>query len=138
MAEDLSPIVWSAEFSVGVGALDEQHQEIIRVINEMIASSDPSPHSEVISEALDRLTKFAKQHFQDEEAFLEKHGYPALAEQEENHRFFRRRTVELCRMAVQEESSTPTELLSFVRDWWIRHILDEDRRYGRELGLLSE
>lgn len=62
--------------------------------------------------------------------------YPALEEQRASHRFFRRRTVELCQMALEQKSSTPLQLLAFVRGWWVRHILEADRRYAEEFGLL--
>lgn len=136
MGEELEPIVWSAEFSVGVREFDRQHRQIIDVINRRIASRDPSPHSETVSDALDQLTRFANRHFKDEEAFLTERGYSALQEQRASHQHFRRRTVELCQMAVEQASSTPYELLTFVRGWWLRHILEADRRYARELGLL--
>jgi hemerythrin-like metal-binding protein len=134
--DDLTPIVWSAEFSVGVPEFDRQHHQIIDVINRMLASRETSPHSETVSDALDELSRFADRHFKAEEAFLTERNYSALEEQKASHQLFRRRTLELCQMALEHTSSTPSELLAFVRGWWVRHILEADRRYARELGLL--
>lgn len=136
MNDDLTPIVWSPDFSVGVPEFDRQHRQIIDVINRMIASRDTAPHSESVSDALDQLTRFASEHFKDEEAFPTARDYSALEEQRASHRFLRQRTVELRQMAIDERASTPVRLLAFVRDWWVRHILEADQRYALELGLL--
>lgn len=138
MAEDLTPIVWSSDFSVGVREFDRQHRQIIDVINRLLATRDTAPHSEAVSDALDQLTRFANEHFRDEEAFLTARNYSLLEEQRASHRFFRQRTVELCQMALEQKVSTPVQLLAFVRGWWLRHILEADRRYAEELGLLRQ
>jgi hemerythrin len=138
MTEDLAPIVWSPDFSVGVREFDRQHRQIIDVINRMLASRETAPHSEPVSEALDQLSTFANEHFKDEEAFLTARNYSALEEQRTSHRHFRRRTVELCQMAIGQSPSTPVQLLAFVRGWWLRHILEADHRYAQELGLLPQ
>ena len=125
----MEKIDWNPSFSVGVKLLDEQHKRILDMYNLLISDSEATVRSETISELLDRLTKYAAEHFQTEERLLEEYGYPDLARHKVEHKEYRIRVVELCQSATIHEESVPAELLKFMRDWWMNHILNTDMKY---------
>jgi hemerythrin-like metal-binding protein len=122
-------IDWNPSFSVGVKALDEEHERIVRMINLLISDPGATVRSETISELLDRLTKYASDHFRTEEQFLEEYGYPDLAGHKEEHKAYRIKMVALCQATTRHEESVPAELLKFIGDWWKNHILEADMKY---------
>jgi hemerythrin len=114
---------------VGVATLDKQHRVIISVINELHEASQASVRSEIISGTLGRLTQFASQHFAAEELLLAEHGYPDLDDQKREHREYRLKVVALCQDTVDLQESVPRDLLAFLHDWWITHILESDKKF---------
>ncbi len=125
----MQKIIWDESFSVGVKDLDGQHEQIINVINLLITSPDRSVRSEAISEALNRLTRYSKAHFHSEEAFLAEHHYPDLQAQKDSHVIFIRQVTKLCLETMAYRTDVPGALLTFLRQWWIDHILNEDMKY---------
>jgi hemerythrin len=122
-------IDWNPSFSVGVKLLDEHHERIVRMINRLISDRGATVRSETISELLDALTKYASDHFRAEEQLLEKYGYPGLVRQKEEHKAYRTKIVALCQATITHEDTVPAELLKFMHDWWVHHILESDMKY---------
>ncbi len=122
-------IDWNPSFSVGVELFDRQHARIVDMINLLISDPGATVRSETISELLDRLTKYADDHFRAEEELLEEHGYPGLARQKAEHNAYRIKIVALCQDTISHEDSVPVELLTFMTDWWIEHISKTDMQY---------
>ncbi len=122
-------IDWNPSFSVGVKLLDDQHQRIVRMINLLISDPGATVRSETTSELLEMLTKYASDHFQAEEQLLEEYRYPDLAGQKEEHKAYRIKIVGLCQATISHEDSVPEELLKFMSDWWVHHILETDMKY---------
>ncbi len=133
---DLEPVRWTPEYSVGSPEMDRQHQGLLQILNELLRARGLRYDSEPVSEALQRMTAYAKEHFQAEERLMEERGYPGLPEHQAEHQAFLNRTVQFCLEAGRKPGEEPVELMRFLRAWWLMHILREDRAYGEGLGLL--
>lgn len=125
----MEKIVWSPAFCVGISTLDAQHKQIVGMINQLVDATEVTVQSEVISEILARLTRYASEHFQAEERLLEAHGYPKLSLQKADHKEYRLKIVALCQDAMLHEKGVPTALLQFLHKWWTEHILQSDMQY---------
>jgi hemerythrin len=127
-------IVWNSGFSVGIPALDEQHKRLVGMINTMIEARDASVHSEVVAEVLDEMTRYASEHFASEEALMQEHGFPCFDEHKAKHVGFRRDVARLCVDAHAWKRSVPEEILRFLKDWLVDHLLYCDMRYAEFFG----
>jgi hemerythrin len=127
-------IIWDSGFSVGIPALDEQHKRLVGMINTMIQAHDAGVDSEVVSEVLDEMTRYAAEHFASEEALMQEHGFPCFDEHKEKHVSFRRDVAQLCFDATTGKTAVPEDILRFLRDWLVDHILYCDMRYAQFLG----
>jgi hypothetical protein len=57
----MEPVQWSEKFSVGVRELDQQHQQLIKLLNILISAQGTiSTHSETISDTLMAMTRYAQ------------------------------------------------------------------------------
>jgi hemerythrin-like metal-binding protein len=130
----MDKIEWNDEFSVGVKALDIQHEKIIRMFNELVDNAYANAGSEIVSRLLTEMVDYASAHFKYEEQLLRGHAYPDLLQHKNGHMQFRRQAAELCLAASQQDEKIVHDLLNFLRDWWTDHILIEDRKY---VALLS-
>jgi hemerythrin-like metal-binding protein len=128
--EPMEPVQWSEKLSVGVEELDQQHQEIIKMLNHLISTSETvDTDSETISDILLEMTRYAQKHFKTEEKLMKAYNYPGLEEQKKEHRAYRIKTVDFSTAVTLRVEAVPEILLAYLFDWWIHHILDEDMKY---------
>ena len=125
----MKKIVWKDEFSVGVEALDQQHQQIIKIINSLADQPRFFLRFQNVSSALMELTTYVSEHFLLEEQLLKENGYPDLLSHSKKHIDYSEKITDLCRSSLQGKREVPYELLEFLCDWWTNHILQEDMQY---------
>jgi hemerythrin len=127
----MEKIIWKGEYSVGVERLDRQQQRIIKVINSLIAKPRVFFKSATIADALSELTSYVSEHFLLEEQLLEENNYPSLVDHAKKHTKYSERISNFCLKTIEKNKDVPEELLSFLSEWWIAHILHEDMKYKR-------
>jgi len=130
----MEPIVWNSDFSVGIPAIDEQHKRLVGMINTMIEARDASVDSEVVSEVLDEMTRYAVEHFASEEALMQEHGFPCFEEHKAQHLSFRRDVARFCVDTTAWKATVPQDILRFLKEWLVDHILYCDMRYAEFFG----
>ena len=83
-----------------------------------------------IGQIIGNLAKYVDEHFSREEALMETYDYPDLASHKRLHRHLTR-TVYAIRIIFTSKPKKidPTKLLTFLREWLIHHILQEDTKY---------
>jgi hemerythrin len=120
-------IVWSPFYSVNNPEMDDEHKQIIAMINDMYSAlDDNNPHATILG-LLDRLYQYTQTHFRHEENLMQECGYPHLEEHKLLHELLQQKTVILRR--DYQESAAP-ELLRFLKEWWVNHIQGEDKKYA--------
>lgn len=131
-------ISWHPSFSVGVEELDEHHQHLAHLINQLAECFPDGKHSEKLVDILSALVSYAKYHFDYEERFLEEHDYPQLVPHRAEHVQFCEVIAETCYGASLGVIGAH-ELYDYLARWWTNHILHEDMKYksffaAREVG----
>jgi len=122
--EDLQ---WKDEYSVGVEKLDQQHKQILALIEQII--SRPAHDPVAIADTLAAMLKYAQEHFTCEEELMQDHGYIELAQQEKQHKYFLKKAAEFSLHAFRGDKAVLTDILDFLAKWWITHILKWDMKY---------
>ncbi len=125
----MEKIIWNEIFSVGVRKIDEQHKELIKMINKLIETKDTNVDSEMISDILTKMTKYADYHFQAEEQYMIEYDYPDYSTHKEQHIEFKKKTVAFCMDVMAYKETIPTEILSYLKSWLTNHILNSDMKY---------
>lgn len=125
----MSYLSWNSAYSVGNQTLDGQHQQIIKLINQLLISVDTRTDSKMIADMLDRLTNYAADHFSTEEMLLARYDYPELEAQVEEHIHYRETVARLCVDTLANKQQVPESLLHFLQSWWKDHILVSDMAY---------
>jgi hemerythrin-like metal-binding protein len=129
------PIVWQESFATGVDEIDEQHQILVHTLNEANARLTDESSIELLDAITRDLLSYALYHFETEERLMEEHDYPRERGDDaelhmQQHRAFSAKVV-----AVREEIKAGRriprdELLAFLNNWLINHILNTDKRLG--------
>lgn len=128
-------IVWQESFATGVDEIDEQHQILVHTLNEANARLTDESSIELLDAITRDLLSYALYHFETEERLMEEHDYPRERGDDaelhmQQHRAFSAKVV-----AVREEIKAGRriprdELLAFLNNWLINHILNTDKRLG--------
>ncbi|MGD0801818.1 MAG: bacteriohemerythrin [Terracidiphilus sp.] len=120
---------WSSKYSVGVKALDDQHNELIEMLNELHAAMLKGQAQSVAGSLLPKLVSGANKHFSTEEQLMESTKYPGLAEQRAEHRALIGKAEEYVVRFKKGDNAMYLELLSFLRDWLSNHMVQVDQKY---------
>ena len=122
------PVMWQAEWSVGVEAMDAQHQELLRLINRM-ASAQVAPAQLV--EAMGDILEYATTHFQAEEQWLSIRAPAMLPHQQSSHAAFNTQAFEFAsRLGDFNTESLRHDVHDFLSRWLVEHIQTEDQLYN--------
>jgi len=60
---------------------------------------------------------------------MQEHQYPDLAKHKTLHNNMVQKTQELLKQSLHNENDVSTEAMSFLKNWWIEHIMVMDLRY---------
>ena len=117
---------WQDSWRVGVRAIDEQHQNLVSLLNQLHEAMRSGRGNTVMGEILAKLISYTKAHFATEEELMQTHGYPEfLAHRAEHHKL----TAKV--LAFQKEFSAgkvglSIEVVEFLSGWLKGHILGTD------------
>jgi hemerythrin-like metal-binding protein len=125
----MEKINWSTEYSVGIGRIDEQHKQIVLMLNRLIGAKEATTGSEVVSDLIDQMTKYAQEHFKFEEDLMAEFGFPLLDQHKQSHVKYRKKIVDLCTSVSLDIPVVPQVMLNYLVQWWQKHILHEDMGY---------
>jgi hemerythrin-like metal-binding protein len=118
---------WTSRLSVNVELLDEDHQRLIGLINQL-AMSERIGNRRIVESVLDELMNYTIEHFQREEAMMAERGYAKLESHMRQHAVFAE-TVNDIRWQYLHglRSNINQKVLRFLMNWLQTHIYREDR-----------
>lgn len=117
---------WQDEFLTGIKDCDLQHKKIFNMINALYDGIRFNIEKETLRSSLETLKKYIEMHFKTEEERLERYGYPEKDAHREEHRRF----IENLEKLLNQEDVNYLNILKFLKNWWIAHLLNQDRKYG--------
>ena len=126
-------IKWRESYETGIGSMDTQHQKLIELINKLYKVLREEEPSSSIEGVLLEMTAYADEHLQTEEGILETNGYPDLANHLTIHQNYRDRLTTLTDESQRKNATTVKDTYAFLRQWWMEHIVTEDKKYGEFL-----
>lgn len=123
----MSDLVWKDEYSIGHFQTNHEHKELISLANKVIAFSNNGEQVDKIKSAIKALGDYSVIHFRNEEAYMERIGYPGLEEHKERHKELIERME-----AVITQNTTLDDLVHQLKRlmvvWVIEHIINEDKK----------
>ncbi len=125
----MSFFTWKDSFSVGIVEIDEQHKLFLDYLNEFYIYSCNNKVKTIDPKMINKLINYAESHFRYEEILLKKRGYPDLASHKRFHDYFRSQLTEFEKMIAGSTKNQSKTIFKFLRDWFLEHIMEEDRRY---------
>ncbi len=121
---------WSAALATEHHLIDEQHQQMITLLNDLHSTLTQTGQSDELPRQLEALCDFTMEHFATEERLMAHLNYPHLERHRIQHDRLAAQAQELnhrCQCGQQLLCSDVTEQL---REWMLDHFLGEDRELG--------
>jgi hemerythrin-like metal-binding protein len=117
---------WSPRYITGIPKIDAQHQELVRIINDVFEILSER-NSEGIDSALAQLEVYVTHHLSLEEAYMTETEYPDRENHCAAHREFAARIKEL-RNGAEDRKVVALKVGILLDDWRKDHLLTEDQR----------
>ena len=119
------------EFKTGIEIIDDEHKMLFEIADKIYKLSK----NEFIIDKYDRIVNlieelkgYAALHFRDEEAYMESINYKKMFTQKVDHDNFIKKLnqIDLNDLDANQEEYI-LELLDFINDWLVNHILEKDK-----------
>ena len=120
---------WKDSFAIGVEEIDQQHKGFLEYLNECYLQTARNSSAVINRHLHEKLKEYAATHFRFEEALLQAKGYPNLEFHVKKHKYFESRVAELDPDKAGGRTRTTESLFVFLRDWFLCHILEEDKKF---------
>lgn len=129
-----SPFAFTSKYITGVELIDAEHQRLF----EIIADANNVIHTELLHDKYDEILRilgelrdYTKEHFHDEEFYMEQIGYPRLEDQKRTHTAFIDKLNDINLDDLDENQQTYlSDLVTFLLNWLSVHILHMDKQIG--------
>jgi len=119
---------WDERVSIGVPEIDRQHQILFSVINQLMGLHEEGATDTF--DILEQLTHYLNYHFHTEHTLMLGLDYPDFQEHSASHQNFIDRVLGFLDDYEHSKMPPPRDLLAFLHEWFIQHILQTDRRLG--------
>ena len=119
---------WSDSYRVGHAQIDHQHFQLFELLSELEQALTECRGPEAVLQGMRTLSLYAKQHFDDEERWMERISYPQRASHRQQHQLF---MAEVDRLNDELKMGQPVltiELVQFVKRWLVDHIQGADMK----------
>lgn len=125
---------WIDEFSVKVREIDEQHKNLVGMINTLHEAMTTNRGREVQRKIITDMVSYAVVHFGTEEQYMVRYRFPGYAGHKAEHDRFAVKATDLKARVDGHGFVLTLELLNFLRDWLQNHILITDRKYAQHFN----
>lgn len=122
---------WADDMVIDQGPIDQDHQTLVRQVNELHTATSEGRGHEIVARLLDELVRDTLEHIRREEHYMETIGYPQLLQHRAGHDSF---VAELRGLQEKYNAGSITvapRLSMLLRDWLSLHI----RRYDKDIAV---
>ncbi len=124
-------ITWTKDLALGIDSVDRQHKMLCEYINQLYAAMQSKADTHTLTKLLDALADYTVTHFKDEERIFGSSSYPDVEVHKEVHRKFVNKLKEFKTQLHSGSAVLSINLLEFLKDWLIKHIMGTDKQYVR-------
>ena len=130
-------ITWKKEFEVGYTKVDDQHQELVKIINRLADAMSTGKGKDELGKVLHFLAEYTVTHFKTEEDLMLANAYPEFPIHKKIHEDLVAQVTELVGKFDSGKPVLTVQVLNFLQDWLIKHMQGEDKKLAGFLNKAS-
>jgi hemerythrin-like metal-binding protein len=121
---------WEESLSVGLSDIDRQHKQLIEMIGKLDDEMRKGKGKDILEKILNGLVNYALMHFETEEKYFLKYGYPESENHRQIHKTFVEKVSTFKKQYAENQRGLTIEVMDFLMDWLKNHIKGEDKKYA--------
>lgn len=122
-------IEWDEHLSVGVKVFDQEHKELVALVNKLNQALKAGSAKKTMEDILQSLVNYTKIHFKHEEDYMVLYDYPEYQKHKQEHEALTNQVLDFLHRYQAGKASFSLELMNFLKDWLTKHILGSDKKY---------
>ena len=123
-------IDWSDELSVQVAEIDQQHQKLVSMLNELHDAMRERKSKDSLGKIIEGLVGYAGTHFATEEKYFDQYGYPEATAHIGENREFVAKVSDFKQGFDEGQIMLSIDVMDFLENWLVTHIQGSDKKYG--------
>ena len=121
---------WQDDYSVNVREIDEQHKQLVGIINTLHEALQHNRARDVHWEIMNRILDYAATHFETEEKYMKKFDFPGYREHKSEHERFAATVLDLQGRTNAAGFVLALDILHFLQEWLQNHMINVDKAYA--------
>ncbi|HSF96249.1 MAG TPA: bacteriohemerythrin [Thermohalobaculum sp.] len=130
----MAPLEWKDSYSVGVAAVDHEHQELIDLVNRLHQVLEGAAETGDVEQVFGDLFRAISAHFALEERFMREHRYDQAAAHKADHERLLDELRDIMDDYRAEGAQAAERLAAGVDAWFVNHFKTHDARLHARLG----
>jgi len=129
--EEAEFVTWSPKLSCGVKIIDDQHMELVNLVNEMFkhVTGNAVQEKDYFNRVIQEAVKYVKLHFATEEKIMLATKFAGYPEHKKEHEKFVLAVVSNIKDYEAGKRYTLSTFTRFLKEWILSHIAMMDKRY---------
>ncbi len=128
---------WDSNYDVNGSVIDTHHKQIILLLNNLHEAIVQHTTEEELESVLHGLVHYVEHNFKVEEELLRMGDYPYYQEHLLSHQKLTEKVRDL-QFRYDEGEDLTYDMMQFLTDWVMKHILAEDKMYESYMNEISE
>ncbi len=120
---------WNSKYELGIESIDSDHKNLVGITDELIGALSEGKGKEATEPLLKKLSDYTVSHFRREEFLMKSANYADYESHVGQHQQFIAKIKEFQDKHKQGGSSVAVDMMKFLREWLVSHILDTDKKY---------
>ena len=120
---------WNSELATGVKIIDEQHHQLVDMVNQLYGAMKSGQSRSVMEKILDGLAEYTVYHFGTEEKYFDQFKYSETVQHKRLHEDLKSQVVAVIGKFKSGQADVSMDLMNFLKDWLVNHIIKTDKRY---------
>jgi hemerythrin-like metal-binding protein len=126
-------IDWTEEFRIDDGPIDDQHRQLVAIVNKFEEAHRRGKGSRIMDEILNELMGYTQEHFAFEEKLMAEAEYPRLQQHQCQHRQLIQKLEKFQFEFTGQGRRITADMKEFLKYWLTSHILKDDKAYAANL-----
>ena len=119
-------IEWREGFKIKIAQVDQEHKHLFSLVKAL--------ELETVESTVEALLDYVVIHFSNEQALMERSGYPAFEQHLKLHEEFAAQVADFLGCGEPWTQDRVQDLRRFLNKWLIGHIMTHDLRFGNWYG----
>lgn len=121
---------WNDSYDVKVARFNDQHKFLFEIIKDLYNAMENKDDRLALAFIINKIVQYSKEHFSEEEICLLNNQYPNYEKHRKQHKLFLDKIVQFSSDYNSGKYLLHVDILLFLKNWVLQHILVADKEYG--------